>query len=148
MGALIKRANEMAEGALSPIFTLLWRVFVAVLLVFWWAGKQYADKAIGESPAVVGVVGQATQLQLEVHQLQAQANDVKYILEKKAIDYDGFIKNQTDTNAKMGDFFKEAARRQIEDTAKLSAIGQQLSDQDKRLTRIELKLDQPPQPLK
>jgi hypothetical protein len=48
----------------------------------------------------------------------------------------------------MGDFFKEAARRQIEDTAKLSAIGQQLSDQDKRLTRIELKLDQPPQPLK
>jgi len=123
MREIIKRVNEISERVLSPFLTVVWRLSVILGIVVWWAAKDYQAKLVAENPVVVGVIADTAALKV------------------KASEFDVVNRTQAELNQTLKAFFLESRESREKVDVQLGAIGQQLTDQDRRLSRIETKLD-------
>jgi len=88
-----------------------------------YAFNAYKHEMVSQDPDVLAVKADTTAL--------------KATLAK----HDSFIEEQALVNARLSEFFKESRNSREDISNKLTGIGQSLTDQEKRLDRIEVRLD-------
>lgn len=129
------KANAIAELFHTPFITLVWRLFLAILVVVCLgAAKYYRHDWIASDETVKELVSQqATQ-------------------KASVASHEVFMQQQAISNGKLEAYFKESredrekTRQEQEKTATalsttLATFGAHLDDQKERLDRIERKVD-------
>ena len=116
--------GSMADTLNTPIVKGAGRLlFWGLLAIALYAGKTYMHEFIASDASIVAI--------------KADTQSAKGAIET----HENFIKSQTQLNAKLSDYFKESRDARQDTTNRLSSIATSLVDQEKRLDRIETRLD-------
>lgn len=124
MKEVIKALGQFSSALDTPIIRLVSKGFwIALFAIGVYAARAYLHEAISGDEIV--------------RSMQTDITSTKTLV----IAHDTFVKEQSDTNTKLSEFFRESRASRDEMTKQLSAILQHGVDQDQRLDRIERKLD-------
>lgn len=124
MNGAIKALTRFSNALDTPIIRLVGKGFwVALFAIAVYAGKAYLHESIAGDDTTKAI--------------QADLASTKTLV----LAHDNFVKAQEATDTRLSDFFKESRVAREDVTAKLAAIIQHGTDLDKRLDRIETKID-------
>ena len=124
MNVAIKALTTFNKALENPIVRLVGKGFwLGMIAILVYAGRAYLHDAIGSDPVI--------------KDLQTDTVATKALVTA----HDVFVKEQSKTDERLSEFFKESRASRDDMTSKLSAILQHGLDQDQRLDRIERKID-------